>query len=235
MRIEDDRRQICWDEFSTGEALTLLRRLAADAGGKAVSGFLDTHQWVSLPSEPGIRLDGGHSCAQFRRAALGLKSVPLAINQCPASNLPAGLHTARQLRGWLYRQGAPDGSLGDIVVTDQVLAVTDPQLDLSACGLDTEQLDSWPNPQSELKRTTAAAPRADAVAAAVFAVSRGEAQTAIKHGFLFADFQPVDKRTQTLAAGQQLIFRTRGRAELVGIELNPRSGRVWVEYRLYPC
>jgi RNA-binding protein YlmH len=68
----------------------------------------------------------------------------------------------------------------------------------------------------------------------VFNVSRGEAQTAIKHGFVFVNFQPLSKRTQTLAPGQQLVFRTKGRAALASIELNPRSGRVWVEYYVYP-
>jgi hypothetical protein len=235
MQTEADGNRICWDEFSAEEALVVLRRIAAELGGQAVSGFLDAHQWVPLARQPGVLLDGGHPQAQFRRAALGMERIPLAISRCAMAQLPPAVHTARQLRSWLYRQEIPDSSLGDIVVTDHLQLVTDPRVGLAVAGLTGEVLPSWSEPRVAIKRATAAGPRADAVTAAVFGVSRGEAQTAIKHGFLFADYSPVEKRTQTVAAGQHLVFRTKGRAALERIEPNQRSGRIWVDYRLYPC
>lgn len=235
MQAEDAGPYICWDELSADEALLLLRRSAAEHDGQSVSGFLDTHQWVPLANAPGIRLDGGHPRAQFRRAAINLDVVPLRVSRLALAQLPNGVRTARQLRGWLYRNGAPDSTLGDIVVADEVALVADPQLDFARLELAAAKLNDWPEPRAGIKRTTAAGPRADAVVSALFSVSRGEAQTAIKHGFVFVDFHPLAKRTQMLAAGQEIVFRTKGRASIVQIELNPRSGRVWVEYRHYPC
>ena len=45
---------------------------------------------------------------------------------------------------------------------------------------------------------------------------------------------PQEERAQLLAAGDQLVYRTKGRAMLLSLEENPRSKRTWVEYRLYP-
>jgi RNA-binding protein YlmH len=84
-------------------------------------------------------------------------------------------------------------------------------------------------------RTTAASRRADAQLTALFKVSRGEAQIAIEYGFVYRNFRPLTKRTQSLSIGDQIVYRTKGRAEIVGLETNPRSGRVWVEFLSFPA
>jgi len=230
----DNKTAICWDELSAQEVLQLLRRQAANHDGSALSGFLDTHQWAPLANQAGLSFEGGHPQAQFRRGGLNRTEIPVGVFQLPADEFPENVHTPRQLRGWLYRNDAPDSSIGDIVVAGNAVVLADPALPRAVPGLALEETGSWPALQTAPQRSTAASSRADAVVSTVFNVSRGEAQTAIKHGFVFVNFQPLIKRTQTLVPGQQLVFRTKGRAALESIELNPRSGRVWVEYYVYP-
>jgi len=234
MLDEGINRNICWDELSAEEVLALLRQTAEQHGG-AVSGFLDTHQWVPLAEQPGLILNGGHPQAQFRRAGINLERLPVAIYRLPAGALPDNVHTPRQLRGWLYRNAAPDSSIGDISAAGDLTLAADPALPLAIPELALVELSGWSAELPKLQRSTAASSRADAVVSTVFNVSRGEAQTAIKHGFVFVNFQPLAKRTQTLVPGQQLVFRTKGRALLAASALNPRSGRVWVEYYFFPC
>ena len=103
-----------WSELPPQDVLRILRELAA-RDGQAQSGFLDTHQWAPLAGEGiSISLSGGHPQAQFRRAGIGLQPQ-VAITCLPG--LPPAVNSLRMLRGWLYRNGAPDGSLGDIAQT----------------------------------------------------------------------------------------------------------------------
>jgi len=223
-----------WAELSAPEVLALLRRIAAGQDGAAASGFLDTHQWAALQDEPGLVLAGGHSAAQFRRAGIGAEELDVMIWRVAANDIPESVRTPRQLRSWLYRSGLPDSSVGDIVIDgDAVLALT-PAASPAAAGFVAVQQDAWPAGLVSPKRRTASATRMDAVVSAVFSVSRGEAQTAIEYGFVFCGFHPVAKRTQTVRPGDHIVYRTKGRAEIVELAENKRSGRQWVEYRLFP-
>jgi ribosomal 50S subunit-recycling heat shock protein len=223
-----------WAELSAPEVLALLKRIAAEEEGAAASGFLDTHQWAELQREPGLALSGGHGAAQFRRAGIGADELQVLIWRVAAKNIPEGVRTPRQLRSRLYRSGLPDSSVGDIVIDgDAVLALT-PAASPAAAGLVAVQQDAWPAGLVAAKRRTASAARMDAVVSAVFSVSRGEAQTAIEYGFIFCGFQPVAKRTQTVRPGDHIVYRTKGRAEIVELAENKRSGRMWVEYRIFP-
>ena len=235
MEANDPALRYCWTELSADEVLTLLRDFAAVDPDTAATGFLDTHQWLPLVGVDSAIVEGGHPDAQYRRAGLAPCQPGLQYFTTEIGELPESVRTARQLRSWLYSAGVPDGAIGDIVVGDFIgcFAVPDAQVDRVLPAL--RHADSVTLPAAATTRTTAASRRADAVLTALFKVSRGEAQVAIEYGFVYRNFRPLAKRTQTLAAGDQIVYRTKGRAEIVGLETNPRSGRVWVEFLSFPA
>jgi len=230
----DQTEGFCWAELPPDDVLAILSA-QAKAGDRAVSGFLDTHQWAPLTGRSNLLIDGGHPAAQFRRVALGADSIEVVYYRLAREAWPDQIRTARQLRAWLYGAGAADSSLGDIVMGDEALLTADPAAGLAQLGLPLVGADGWQPPILKATRSTAASSRADAVVGTLFRVSRGEAQTAIKYGFVYVNFQPLAKRTQALSAGDQVVYRTRGRAEVLSIETNPKSGRVWVEFNTYPA
>jgi RNA-binding protein YlmH len=223
-----------WSELPAEDVLLRLQQLKAQ-GALAQSGFLDTHQWCRLAGTTGLVLAGGHAQAQFRRAILDDTAAEVASYSIPLASLPSGIRTARQLRGWLRRQGIASDMIGDIVVGEQVWIATAPgaladlplEFDIAPSGIAL--------PVTEELRATAASARLDAVVGALFHVSRGEAQTAIKYDFVFLNFAPAPKPSHQLRAGDQLVYRTKGRAELLQLVANVRSGRLWVNYRFYGC
>ncbi|MBN2081285.1 hypothetical protein JW859_03660 [bacterium] len=224
----------CWAELPPDDVLAVLTARAR-TGGQATSGFLDTHQWAPLAGRPELTIDGGHPSAQFRRVALGAAGIAVGYYRLARTALPEHIRSARQLRAWLYGAGAADSSLGDIVLGDDALLAADPAAGLANLGLPLISCDGWQPPVAKATRSTAASSRADAVVGTLFKVSRGEAQTAIKFGFVYVNFRPLAKRTQALSAGDQVVYRTKGRAEVFSIETNPKSGRVWVEFTAYPA
>ena len=227
----DTDQAFCWAELPAEDVLARLKA----RGPGAVSGFLDTHQWSPLSDRPGITLAGGHPAAQFRRAAFDSPEIGWRAFAVDRADLPEHGRNPRQLRGWLYRQGLPDSSLGDIIAgADWTLVTAEPDIELLEVGLKARLLTGWDAPEVEAKRTTAAGTRIDAVLTSLFRVSRGEAQTALKYGFVYLNFRPVEKRTAAVRAGDQIVYRTKGRAEVTVLEVNQRSGRVWVESRSYP-
>jgi hypothetical protein len=225
---------IVWAELPYQDVLAHLQRTAGGSGAPGASGFLDTHQWAPGLRDARCQLNGGHPAAQFRRLSLGA-APPVRCFALERTALPEGVRTARQLRAWLYRNGLPDGAVGDIVIGEYTMLAVEEDIELLELGLQAQLVAAWDPPAVPVTRVTAAGPRADAVTAAVFKLSRGEAQTAIRYGFVFCDFAPVAKQTQACPPGAQLVFRTKGRVELVSLSENTKSGRLWVEYRAYPA
>lgn len=228
------RQGFVWSELSPEEVLTLLQQCAAKAGHDTASGFIDTHQWSQFQDHPGYTLAGGHEHAQYRRLAPLGTPIEVKLLRIEREALPEPVHTPRQLRAWLYRAGIPDGALGDIIVGDFVLLAAEPDVEPAEVGLAANLASHWSPPAAPQERVTAASARVDAIVAALFNVSRAEAQKAIRHDFVFVNFRPVGKRTQSLAAGDQLVFRSKGRVQLDELDLNRRSGRLWVSFRRYP-
>jgi RNA-binding protein YlmH len=209
-----------------------LEELRRQGPAAACSLFLDTHQWSPLPANPSMRIAGGHPAAQFRR--VGLEAVP-EVHVQRVIEMPEEVRSARQLRLWLYRAGLPEGAVGDVVVASSQAWLVSALPELALAGLRAERVSCWAAPDVTPQKATVAANRLDAVVAAIFRVSRTEAQTAIKYGFIFLDFHAAAKQTQPLARGTQLVYRTKGRAEIVSLNEHTRSGRLWAEYRLYPA
>lgn len=72
---------------------------------------------------------------------------------------------------------------------------------------------------------TVASLRLDCVVAAIYGLSRGVAAEAIAEGVVFVDSLVCQKPTKTVAAGNKINFRGRGRVQVVDTEGLSRKGR----------
>lgn len=222
-----------WRELAPSEVLAILKREAAQKGS-CCSGFLDAHQWIPLANDSRLVVAGGHPQAQFRR--VGVHCTPgVAIVRIGAETIQRDCRSVRELRSWLRQAGLRDDDVGDVAVGPPHWAVIAAEVLTLAKAAGAEQCSAWQPTDRQLATATVAANRADAVVAAVFHVSRGEAQTAIRCGFVFRDWQPLSKQTQPLSPGSQLVYRTKGRVEIVELGGATRSGRLRVTARLWPC
>ena len=220
-----------WPELEADEVLRCAQRGLAGEAGFLPSGFLDTHQWLGLLELSGIAINGGFPLAQFRVAHADAASAPLQFATIDPASLPVNARTVSGLRTLLRASTFPDAAVGDIYLDDRfVLAVLSSQ-SLESVGLDVDYSDVAPTLALREERLTAASLRADAVISAAFRVSRAEAQKAIQYGFVYSNFQPVLKRSQELAVGARLVYRTKGSLELADAGINPRSGRSWLSVR----
>ncbi len=76
------------------------------------------------------------------------------------------------------------------------------------------------------ERVTAASLRLDAVLAACFRLSRGQAQEAVRSGLVFVDHLEVLKADAPVGGGSELVLRHRGRARIIEVGGTTRKGRV---------
>lgn len=224
-----------WDELPAADVLTILKAAAKGSGSQSVSGFLDIHQWLPLAGKPGLVIEGGHPAAHFRRAALGRDSVSiLHLNIVPAT-LPENARSARGLRAYLQHLGIPVFALGDIAAGDYLHVCSLPDAFTNQPELALQKVTGWSPRTIKPHRFSMAANRLDTFVSGAFRVGRAEAQVAIKNGFVFVDFRLATKRTQQINAGNQIVFRTKGRAEILKMQPNPRSKRMMVEVSPFPA
>ena len=215
-----------WAELGADDILLQLR-----LNPGASSGFVDTHQWSQLRRSE-CHINGGHANAQLRRVALQ-PEPDVACWRVDRAHVPTELANSRQLRAYVYRHGVEDGALGDILVGDHIALATAPDVDMANLLPGAELTATWDEPAVTLERATVSALRLDAAVASLFRVSRGEGQTAIEYGFIFQNFEPVKKRTATIAQGDQLVFRTKGRVEIVECDATTKSGRIAVSFKRF--
>lgn len=213
----------------------VLLQLGASGQPDAVSPFLDTHQFSPLLSQPGLQSWGGHPAAQRRR--ISLTSQPEVSNWSgERQKLPERMSSPRVLRQYMQSLGLLSDELGDIIFgPERIFLAALPGTDLRNCADWLVPTAEQTAPLASEQRATCASLRLDAVLPALFKVSRGEAQTAIEYGFVFVNFSPAGQKRQAVKAGDQLVYRTKGRGEIVAAEENSRSGRQWVSFRLYPA
>lgn len=234
MTISPPATPFAWSELPTEDILLRLEQLRAQ-NSPPETAFLDTHQWCRLADSEGIVLAGGHESAQYRRAALEPEKPAVAGYRLTLDQLPEGIRSPRQLRAWLLRHGVAEGTIGDVIIGDFAwLAAIPGALDVAPLMASHVSGNVAPPALAE-QRVTAASSRLDAVVGALFHVSRGEAQTAIEYDFVFHNFRPVTKPSQHVRPADQIVYRTKGRAEVMQLETNARSGRLWVAYRLASC
>jgi hypothetical protein len=222
-----------WDELSAPDIRDIL---AAQAAGRPASTpLLDVQQWIPLAEQDGWIATGGFPGAQYRCLHQSSAQPAFAYWQAPAESLPIQARQARGLHKLLATQ-LPSGSLGDVIAAGgELYWITLPGPDDACATLGASPLPAWPELRAPVQRATAASPRLDAIASAIFHVSREETQTALEYGFVFHNFTEAAKRSKQVAAGDTVVFRGKGRAVIVNCELNPRSKRQWLDYELYPC
>jgi ribosomal 50S subunit-recycling heat shock protein len=222
-----------WDELSAGEVQALLH-LRRDQGLPALSAWLDVHQWLPLTECAGFTVAGPHGESQFRRVGLDL-APGWELWRLTLADLAPGLRGARALRRWLQAGATDLPAVGDLApdesggMTFAALPDWQPPADLRL-----KAAAAWPAVPPP-QQASVASLRADAVVAACFRISRSEASAALEHGYVFVNFQPVNKAARHVASGDQLVLRGRGRAELVNVRQNERSGRQRLEFRSFPC
>lgn len=229
-----DAAHLNWDELEPADAGKLLRQQLA-AEGSAYSGFLDCHQWVPLAGSKTFQTEGGHPDAQLRIAYSG-PAPQLEYWALDQASLPQNARTVRGLRQLLKSSGIQLSLAGDMVASAGSLhVITLPAAAGVMDPLGAVRSNEWLPEPPPTQRRTAASQRLDAVASALFNVSRSEAQTAIEYGFTYINFSMATKRSASLRGGDQLVYRTKGRAELIAFELNKRSKRYWVDFRMFPA
>jgi hypothetical protein len=222
--------RINWRELESSDIAYLLDT-APPATSPIVTGFLDLHQYQPLLQSKRIVAWGGHPLAQYRR--LGHEHVPaVAIWDISAVQMPELVRNSRQLRNQILRQGLEPADKGDIDWPSRMLAAV-PELEIQRIMPGARQAQSW-HTAAQAQRTTAAALRLDAAIAVIFHVSREEAKTAIEYGFVFLNWQPASKLTIQIKPGDQLVYRSKGRAAIVSLGFNDRSKRSIIDFELFP-
>ena len=221
--------QLHWDELSADEIARLLRP-ARNSAGTLATPFLDCHQWIPLVRQQGWTAEGGFQNAQFRSVHIENQLPRISYWLLPADAVQRQAKTARSASRLLRRTLSP-GSLGDLYSsTDGYLLAALSLATPALLELGAKQLASAPETPHTAHRATAASLRLDAVVARIFHVSREEAQRAIDYGFVFVNFNSADKRSLSIRPGDQIVFRTKGRALIGSAGLNERSKRQWLEY-----
>lgn len=222
-----------WSELPA-EDVELRLQLLEKSGWQACSGFLDTHQWSRLLHSTSIKLYAAFADAQYRIAAIGAALPRTAFFSIERQQIPATMNRPAQIRELLHSKLGVYDAVGDIVLADRVWLVANAELEADLSLFKAERDGQWLAPVPTLLRASAASARLDAVSAAVFHVSRGEALTAIEYEFVYVNFLLPAKRTLQVKPGDQLVYRTKGRAHITALTVNQRSGRMWIEYLLYP-
>lgn len=196
------------------------------------TGFLDTNQWVPLAAR-GFCSWGGSPCAQFRRVSAHPEIRPAVV--VVTNTLPSPTSSIRELRAALTRICGSASAIGDILVGASVVAACLPQCSEFLIKEAWRTLEAWPDWRPDLVRNSVGSRRLDAVVAAAFHLSRTEAQTAIEYGFVCRNFQSAARRTAEVCAGDQIVFRGKGRIEVASVSGTTRKGRFWLDYFFYPA
>jgi hypothetical protein len=221
-----------WDELSAAE---IVAALGSPGNPQPISTpFLDCHQWIPLVEQFGWQAAGGFPDSQWRCVYQAATAPSMRFWQLSGFTLGGTSQSGRGARRALG-QRLPAGSFGDLLYGTRFLTLAAlPQADACLIELGAQLLAEAPLIDYAVKRTTVPSPRLDAVAAAIFHVSREEAQTALEYGFVFMNFKEASKRSVLARATDIVVYRSKGRAVIAGCELNPRSKRYWLDYSVFP-
>lgn len=195
----------------------------------------------------GVRLWGGYEDAERRIAAF----YPLDASENPAewplrwlrcrwdARYAAPGH--RDLLGALLGQGVERDNLGDLLVAEgqafcaalpdiaEYLAGSLREAGRVAIRCDVPEGDPpLPEPRFESQRRTVASLRLDAVLAAAWNLSRGEAADMIAQGKVWVNHLPEERADARLNQGTLVSARGRGRVRLAEIGAANKKGRVGI-------
>jgi RNA-binding protein YlmH len=143
----------------------------------------------------------------------------------------------RDVLGSLMGLGIERELIGDIVVRDEgaYIFCTDKMAhfistSLVKIGNTDVNCVSSDAPEGNLRnyrevRVQVTSPRADAIVAHLFRLSRGDAQTLFRQGKIMVDDSPCERTDYTLKENQVLSVRGYGRARYVGVENISKKGK----------
>ncbi len=198
-------------------------------------------------------LEGGYESAERRLACFGREedlgypaSPPiLCVNIAPTGKKFAGELGHRDFLGSLMGLGIERRLLGDIQITegegylfcleeiapyicDNLLQVARTTVHCEICE-PPEKLSVPPEPTD----VVVASQRLDALIAAVWRLSRSEAQQLLEKGMVFIDGRLVESPSHNLKEGDLVSVRHKGRFRYEGTLRETKKGRLRVSVRVY--
>ncbi len=129
----------------------------------------------------------------------------------------------------VHAHGADVVVLADVAAFLQLHLQKVGQQPVSVSAIDTEAL-QLPQEQLTVRQGNVASMRLDGVAAEVFGLSRGEAQTAVTKGLVFLNHLQCGKAEKLVVEGDTITLRGVGRAKIVALSGTSRKGRQFLQY-----
>lgn len=249
--------------MQTPEDARLIRRFSelserAQQIGKVVcSDFLNLHEQSllkALPNSAPVTLFGGFDGAERQVACFGAESAEEAqaaaalalIQIAPANPKFADRLSHRDFLGSLLNLGLRREMLGDILVHENSAYVfclartarflTENLRRVRHTTVRTALTDALPAgavPTLEARDAVVASNRLDALVAAVFHLSRADAQKLIAAERVFADSAAVLRPDYAPAPGQLISVRGHGRFRYDGILRETKKGKLRAQVQLY--
>ena len=203
--------------------------------------------------EAPFRWMGGYEAAERRLACFGREedlgyppcSPICCVKIAPASKKFAGDLGHRDFLGSLMGLGIERRLLGDIQMVegegflfcleeiapyncDNLIQVARATVRCAVCEA-PERLSEPP----ELSEVVVASQRLDALIAAVWRLSRGEAQELLEKGMVFIDGRMIESAAHNLKEGDVVSVRHRGRFRYEGTPRETKKGRLRVRVRVW--
>ncbi len=247
------------DERSLGSHILDLARLAWDSNRPQVTDFYDPYERKVAESvlggvpEVGALHQGGYKSAERARLIIYpqfylLETIPSALRVLEAKgNFAFQKVSHRDYLGSILGTGLKRGKIGDILVLSegcQVVVAADVadyllthwnqvhQVPISVREIDEEQLAVEPERIKEIKATVASL-RLDAVAAEGFGMSRTKMVREIKAERLKLNWKLVSNPAVSVAEGDVLSMRGRGRVVVSQVLGTTRKGRTSIVLHRY--
>jgi RNA-binding protein YlmH len=230
------QRRYTYTDFLTTAEQDVLSRTALDASCAA------------------FELCGGFDGAERKLARFGGEALcgytedwPVACARiAPALQKFADTLTHRDFLGALVSLGLRRGVLGDIVLADNTAFVfcldsvagfiagelTQVRHTTVTCAI-LEEPPALVAREPEEKSVNVASERLDAVAAAVFGLSRSDAQALFKDGKVFVNARLTENASCRPSDGDIVSVRGHGRFVFGGVSGSSRKGRLFVTVRVY--
>ena len=237
----------------TKKRLSELARRAERRGIAVFSEFLTGAEQAALLSlRPGLfEFDGGYAGAERRTAVFlpwegaGYESAVACLQAAPASQRFAGELGHRDCLGALMSLGIRREVLGDIVPQEGKLyifclrsiapyiAENLTQIRRTSVRVSIAAAPPEPPPPPPESGVVVASERLDALVAAVYKLSRAEAQRLFERELVLVNSLPARGGAAPVKPGDVVSVRGHGRFEYCGAQRETRKGRLRVNVRIY--
>ena len=239
------------------KSLESAARLAAGKGLTRFTRFLDPAQLMQarqIARSAGARLDswGGYEGAERAIACFYPEGEAPGREEYPLVCLRSGFASKfcslshRDLLGAFMALGLTRSCVGDMIVQDaNVFLFAERQTaGFIAEGLTSAgraalrfevlgEIPPMPEPKGTAFSAVVSSLRLDAVLAAAYRLSRGDAAEAIRAGLVKLDHLPCDRVDQSVCEGSLLSLRARGRVRLSSVDGMTKKQRIGVTFFRY--